>query len=312
MNQDSEKKKSSEILANLAQGAVSFSKKVADGARSGVTAIVEKAKADELARRLKKYNPLFPEQYQAASFTRPNIIVIVDDAVRKGIDVCEGAIGWLGKENGSEVLYLYDEAITFSGVQFIPAATCDAVYYVDNFDRNRFIRTDAIFGKALEEKMAELEHIAYCIGAKRCTIDICETTSDNKSKSQTAEMNASKGGTKAAAKVSAEITQKSGKKQEGHNEIVFGGFRRTKQPTLKWFAYDEGMKSLIDMCCNGGRKIKTKTLRISGSTTATMSQKIAGTLDSIMSDGSKSGQGASMSAKAKEEHSSVLEFHVEF
>ena len=312
MNQDSEKKKSAEILANLAQGTVSFSKKVAEGARRGVTAIVEKAKADELARRLKKYNPLFPEQYQAANFTRPNIIVIVDDAVRKGIDVCEGAIGWLGKENGSEVLYLYDEAITFSGVQFIPAATCDAVYYVDNFDRNRFIRTDAIFSKALEEKMAELEHIAYCIGAKRCTIDICETTSDNKSKSQTAEMSASKGGTEAAAKVSAEITQKSGKKQEGHNEIVFGGFRRTKQPTLKWFAYDEGMKSLIDMCCNGSRKIKTKTLRISGSTTATMSQKIAGTLDSIMSDGSKSGQGASMSAKAKEEYSSFLEFHVEF
>lgn len=37
--------------------------------------------------------------------------MIVDDAVRRDIDVCEGSIGWLGKENDIEILYLYDTAI---------------------------------------------------------------------------------------------------------------------------------------------------------------------------------------------------------
>ena len=185
-----DKKKSVEALSTLAQNTVDLGKKVVADTKVGVTAMVEKSKADEYARRLKKYNPLFPEQYQSASFNLPNIIVIVDDAVRRGIDVCEGSIGWLSKDSGAEVLHQYDEAVQFSGVQFVPAATCDAVYYVDSFDRNRFIRTDCIFSKAHEEKIAELKHIAYSIGAKRCTIDISESSTKSKTKLATADVSA--------------------------------------------------------------------------------------------------------------------------
>ena len=173
-----DKKKSAEALSGLVQSTVDFSKKAAADAKVGVAAMVEKSKADSYARRMKKYNPLFPDQYKSQSFNIPNIIMIVDDAVRRGIDVCEGAIGWLSKDAGAEVLCLYDEAVEFSGIQFVPAVTCDAFYYVDSFDRNRFIRTDCIFSKAHEERMAELKQVAYCLGAKRCTIEISESASD--------------------------------------------------------------------------------------------------------------------------------------
>ena len=109
--------------------------------------MVEKSKADSYARRMKKYNPLSPDQYKSDIFNLPNIIMIVDDAVRRGIDVCEGSIGWLSKESGVEILSLYDEAVEFSGIQFVSAVTCNAPYYVDSFNRNRFIRTDCIFTK---------------------------------------------------------------------------------------------------------------------------------------------------------------------
>lgn len=165
----------------MVQSTVDFSKKAAADAKVGVAAMVEKTKADSYARRMKKYNPLFPDQYKSENFNLPNIIMIVDDAVRRGIDVCEGAIGWLSNESGVEVLCLYDEAVVFSGIQFVPAVTCDAFYYVDSFNRNRFVRTDGIFSKAHEERMAELKHVAYCLGAKRCTIEISETSSDSKS-----------------------------------------------------------------------------------------------------------------------------------
>ena len=173
-----DKKKSAEALSGIVQSTVDFGKKAAADAKVGVAAIVEKSKADSYARRLKKYNPLFPDQYQSESFNLPNIIMIVDDAVRRGIDVCEGSIGWLSKESGVEILCLYDEAVIFSGIQFVPTVTCDALYYVDSFDRNKFIRTDCIFSKAHEERMAELKHIAYSLGAKRCTIEINESSSD--------------------------------------------------------------------------------------------------------------------------------------
>ena len=169
-------KKGAEAFSGLVRSTRDFGKKAADSAKNGVSAMVERSKSESYARRLKKYNPIFPEQYLSEGFNLPNMIMIVDDAVRRDIDVCEGAIGWLGKDSGMEVLYLYDEAVDFSGIQFVPMVTCDAVYYVDSFDRNRFIRTDCIFSKAHEERLAELKNIAYLLGARRCVIEIEESS----------------------------------------------------------------------------------------------------------------------------------------
>ena len=162
-----DKQDAAEKLNQLMQSTVELSKKAAAGAKSGMLNVMEKSKTESYARRLKKYNPLFPEQYCADTFNLPNMIQIVDDAVRRGIDVCEGAIGWLGNETGVEILHLYDEAVPFSKLQFVPSADCDAVYYVDSFDRRRFIRLDCIFSKAHEERLAELKNIAYLLGAKK-------------------------------------------------------------------------------------------------------------------------------------------------
>lgn len=63
--------------------------------------------------------------------------------------------------------------------RFIPTATCDAVYYVDSFDRNNFINVNNLFERAHEERMAELEHIAYSLGAKRCSIELSEASSES-------------------------------------------------------------------------------------------------------------------------------------
>ena len=179
-----DKKKITDVTAEIVQKTVDTSKKVASDTKKSVGNAIDKAKNDSQLRKLKKLNPVFPEQYQSSEFNLPNVIMIVDDAVRKGEKLCEGAIGWLTNDTGVEILYLYDEAIEFSGLQFVPFAVCDATYCVDSFDRNKFIRTDCIFAKAHEEKIAELKHIAYCLGAKRCSIEISEATSDKKVQKQ--------------------------------------------------------------------------------------------------------------------------------
>ena len=198
MKIDFDKKKSMEALSGIVQTTVGFGKKAVSDVKAGAVAFAEKTKEQENARKLKKYNPLFPEQYKSESFNIPNIIVIVDDAIRRDIEVCEGAIGWLGKDTGEEVLYLYDEAIEFSGVSFIPAPVCNAVYYVDNFDRNRFIQADCIFNRTLKEKIDELQHIAEYIGAKRCLIHISESHDSSKAKQVSVDLGA-------------EVTQEKGK-----------------------------------------------------------------------------------------------------
>lgn len=307
-----DKKKNTEVLTNLVQTTVDLGKKAVEDTKAGVTAMVEKSKADEYARRMKKFNPLFPEQYQSETFNLPNIIVIVDDAIRRGIDVCEGAIGWLSQDSGTEVLHLYDEAVLFSGIQFIPTVTCDAVYYVDSFDRNRFIRTDCIFSKAHEEKIAELKHIAYSLGAKRCTIDISESSASSKTKERSADFNASADKISGNANANYELSNKSSNRRHGHDEVEFTGFRFPKKPTLKWFAHDDGINRLIDICCSGRRGVKTETLELSGTTSATMTQSVACAIDGVISKTINLKGNVSMKSQAKEEHRSKLLFHIEF
>jgi hypothetical protein len=78
--------------------------------------------------------------------------------------------------------------IPFSGLQFIPMATCDAVYYVDSFDRTKFIKADSYFKKIQEERVAELEHIACCLGAKWCYIEVVEKERTSYAKKVMAEI----------------------------------------------------------------------------------------------------------------------------
>lgn len=307
-----DKKKSVEALSGLVQSTVDLGKKAATDAKVGVAAMVEKSKADGYARRMKKFNPLFPDQYKSDSFNLPNIIMIVDDAVRRGIDVCEGSIGWLSNDSGAEVLCLYDEAVEFSGIQFVPAVTCDAFYYVDSFNRNRFIRTDCIFSKAHEERMAELKYIAYCLGAKRCSIEISEFSSDTLAQNKSVKFSGNfKGisGTESAEQSFAKTEQA---RISGHIEIELEGHNDPQTPELKWFAHDDNIKRLIEMCCNGTRAVKTEILELAGSTSATMSQKTACAIDGAISKLGGVKSSFSMDAQAAKEHHSKLHYYVEF
>ena len=312
MKNELDKKKSTAMLSDLVQNTVGFSKKAAANVKDSVSAMVEKSKADSYARKLKKYNPLFPEQYQSESFNLPNVILIVDDAVRRDVDVCEGAIGWLRKESGVEVLCLYDEAVAFSGVEFVPAATCDALYYVDNFNRKRFIRTDCIFSKAHEERMAELAHVAYSVGAKRCIIEINELSSDVQTKNKSFKIAESVKGVSTTESMEQSVSQTGKEHIKGHIETEFEGNNTPQRPKLKWFAHDDTIKQLVEMCCSGQRTVKTQTLELSGASSATMSQNTAYAIDGAVGKIGKTGGNFSLNAQAAKEHQSKLVFHLEF
>lgn len=286
-------KKGAEAVSNFLQKTSDFGKKTVSDVQAGANDLSEKMKQDSYQRRLKKYNPLFPDVYQSNTFTLPNMIMIRDDAERKGIDVCEGAIGWLGNESGMEVLYLYDEAVPTSGITFVPSADCDAIYYVDKFDRKKFIRTDYIFKLAHDERLAELEHIAYSLGAKHCTIDIVEREKSIKKANKRfglnkkANLQLDDSSDSIEGEVSAEVdtNYEAAHKREDNRycELSWEGSDKPKKPRLKWFAYDDGIKNLVEMRCKGGNKVNTRTLKIHGSSSITMSKDTACKIDNAVS-----------------------------
>ena len=308
-------KKGAEAVSGLLQKTSDLSKKTISDMQASAVALSEKAKQDNYLRRLKKYNPLFLDVYQSESFNLPNMIMIRDDAERKGIDVCEGAIGWLGNESGMEVLYLYDEFVPNCGITFVPSADCDAIYYVDSFDRSRFIRIDCIFKKAHEERLAELKHVAACLGAKNCTIEINESSvevSSIKKKSTfggSGVFHAVKAST--TESVEQNIASKRTAQRSGKIQVQFEGHNNPQQPTLKWFTNDDIVKNLVSSRCSGENLLKLETLELSGSSSATMSQKTACAIDNAIGAMKLAGS-SNMEAQAIKENHSTLYFSIEF
>ena len=292
-----------------------FFKKFSSDIQKGAKDIVDKAKVDIQAQRLKKYNPVFPEQFNSAEFCLPNMIEIVDDAVRRGIDVCEGSIGWISKEGGMEVLHLYDEWVKDSEIQFVPTATCDTVYYVDQFNRNKFTRVDCIFGKAHEERLAELERVAYLLGAKTCSIEIVEEFTETVSMNRQYEKADQGAYKKVEVKQSEEYEKRlqnsTSAKISGRTISRFEGSDNPVRPELKWFANDDNVKGLIEMRCTACNSIKTRTLILEGASSATMSQKTACAIDSAVMK-MKSKTSFDMENQAKKEHRSKLVYELEF
>ena len=308
-------KKGAEAVSGFLQKTSDLGKKTVSDVQAGAVALSEKAKQDSYMRRLKKYNPLFPDVYNSEGFNLPNMIMIRDDAERKGIDVCEGAIGWLNSDSGMEVLYLYDEFVPHSGITFIPSADCDAIYYVDSFDRKRFIRIDCIFKKAHEERLAELKHVAACLGAKSCTIEINESSVEVSSAKKKAAFGSSGifNGVKASTAESAEqnTSSKVAAQRSGKIHVQFEGHTNPQQPTLKWFANDDIVKNLINSRCSGKNLLKLETLELSGSSSATMSQKTACSIDNAVGTMKLAGS-SDMETQAIKENHSTLFFSIEF
>ena len=308
-------KKGMEVASTALAQTADKSKVLAEGIAKSAKELSDKAKLDGYNRKMKKLNPLFVEEYNSNDFYVPNIICIVDDAVRRDIEECKGAIGWREKKRGGEVLYLYDEFVGECGLNFVPAAICDEVYYVDAHDKKRFIKLDCVFQQAHEEKMAELEHIAYSLGAKYCSVEIeeKETRYDKKKASMSANKGMKLEGLKLGSTESAnmEAVSDSNVKRSGKSETTFKGNDEVTEPKLKWFAYDNNVLNLIEYRCKGTNTVETKTLMLSGASSATMSKNAACNIDAAVADmGMK--QCYSMESKSMKESSSTIIYHVEF
>ena len=303
--EENKKQKGTEFVSNIWNKTAEISKKAVKGVQESAKSFSEKSKQESLERKKQRLNPLTPKEFKSKSFNIPNVIRIVDDAERRDIELCKGAIGWRETVNDVEVLFIYDEWVQECGLIFVPSPKCDDVYCVDAFDRSRFIKTDCIFGKVNEEKLAELEHIAYSLGAKCCSIEILETDLEKQRSSISAV--AKYNGMVASA--SNEAQSQNMKKQSGKNISYFEGNAEPVRPKLKWFAHDDNINGLIEMrCAADGRSIKSKILELKGAYSATMSRKTACAIDKIL----KVKGSLSMEKQAIKEHSSTLVFSVEF
>lgn len=306
-------KKENEFISKIIQKTTNTGRNALEEVQKNVSKISEKIKEDKVSRQLKKYNPIFSEQFFDKSvFNIPNVIEIVDDAVRRGINVCEGAIGWLEKRKDIEVLCLYDEFIKDCGIQFIPAPICDNIYYVDCYNRNTFISLDYIFNKSHEERIAELKHIAFSLGAKSCSIQIIEKSIEHTSGKRTSVSGETfSNGVSATEELDQSYSSNNSSIRNGKVVVKFKGNKKPVVPELKWFQHDQNIKRLIEMRCANPSSIKNEKLEISGASSSTMSQKTVAALSGTLPT-TKISSAFNLEAQLKKELSTKLVFELVF
>ena len=306
---DNEEKKGSEKFSAFMKKAAEVTKKTADTVAQGAKDFSEKIKEDQAEReRLKKekekesLNPLFAKEYKKKDFHLPEVIVIADDS--EHAELLDGAMGWRINAKGTEILYLYRSWIVKSGLEFSPAPTLGDIYCAERFNPLHFVRAEEVFRRAHDERLAELDKIAYALGACSYSIEIVEAEALAQTQQGNAGIKIGKFGAKvSAAEGSAQENKRSGKttaKLAGHNEPT--------RPVLKWFKDDENIKNLIEMRCSDKNSLKTKTLELKGASMISLKNSVACAIDTIK----KISTSVSMESEATKAHNSTLIFEIEF
>ena len=288
---ENEQKKEKTSLGGMWKKMSDFGQKTVDSAKN----IVEQTKQGIHEQQAKKYVEVLLSDYEKEDFKKPSIVKIEDDAVnRKFIDNVE-AMGWIEMHKEIPALHIYSSFIEKCGLVFVPVPQKDNVYCQDIFDSKKYINSNQVFGKATEERLAELSNIAYCLGAKSCSVEVLEAEKQTDSSKMQATKSITMGTKDSIAN-----------KKNGKRITYFEGHDDPKTPKLKWFAYDENIKNLIEMRCN--KAIKSTFLELNGSSCASMSRSIACAVDDILGIGGK----ISMEKQATKEHNDSLLFEIEF
>lgn len=292
---EKKQEKTKEAFANAWRKATDFGKKAAEGTKD----FVEQTKKSIHDQQAKKYVPITAKEFKEKGFQIPTIIGIEEESANREYIEDPNAIGWIERHKDVEVLHMYASFVKKSGLTFVPVPQRDNVYCADNFDDKKYINTNQVFGKATEEKLAELNHIAFCLGAKTCSIEIVEA--DEEAETRSIQINV-----KTQGNVSATSKNKNGKSQSGKTVSHFEGHEEPRCPKLKWFAHDDNIKGLIEMRFK--KAIKSTVLELKGASSVTMSKAMACAVDDVLKIKGK----ISAEHQVLKEISNTLVYDVEF
>lgn len=272
-----------------AEAAKTYGGQAAEAAKGGAQLVADKAQESSLELRKKYYNPIFPEEFFASGYDVPRLVVIADEDERKGIDVCEGAVGWLSKAGGLGILHLYGEAVADSGFDFYPMPSYGGAYYREGLNGDgRFISLDCYLDTIRAEKMTELKQIACKLGAKECRLESYEEVKRIVIGGASAKkrLTVKEKGYKAQAgdEASADVSMENQTTKRILFEQEFEGSDGPQQPELYWYAGNREIASLIEsrFAEGGGNKTKSYRFEIDCSVSSVLSVDMARKVDAAL------------------------------
>lgn len=266
------------------------------------------------------YKPVFPDEYNSPDYKIPKMIVVKDEASRKGIDVCKGAIGWADKIGELEALCMYDDWAKTCGLSFMPTLTLDTAYYVHPFDSSKYVRVEDYITTMKKDMNAELADVAYCLGAKSCKIERTEKKSrsfhvkGHNKNSGSAPLLVDGVPVQASLedkeKASFEYTDES----EWHESFqqTFAGEAKASAPEVRWYKDDSSINQLIKTRCSEGMNVsKTYRYEITNTYSSCVGMGLAKKLDGALA-AMKIGQKGKLQSDLKKDSKMEYVYEVNF
>lgn len=274
-------KNAENVIDTLEEAANVAGKKIVEGASNTQRKMSEAMHE----HRLHKYNPLFLEEYLSDDFDRPKLVVIADEDRRKGIDVCEGAIGWTERNSPIEILFIYEEFVPNSGLRFSPRPICYATYYRHPFESDLYLQVKDYVKICRENQLTELKNIAYQLGASNCSVEVHVEKNFFESFGGEINKEANVKDKKIDASVNESTTFSSDISHNSTIDVIMNETFKTshtaKRPKLRWFANDDEILSLIKKRCSKDKNaiMDKYSFDITTSASTTISASLAYNID---------------------------------
>ena len=266
------------------------------------------------------YKPVFPDEYNSPDYKIPKMIVIKDEASRKGIDVCKGAIGWADKIGELEALCMYDDWAKTCGLSFMPTLTLDTAYYVHPFDSSKYVRVEDYITTMKKDMDAELADVAYCLGAKSYKIEHTEKKSrsfhvkEHSKNSGSAPLLVDGDPVQASLDGKGKVSFGYAHESECHEFLqqTFTGEAKASVPELRWYKDDSSVNQLIKTRCSEGMNVsKTYRCEITNTYSACVGMGLAKKLDSALA-AIKIGQKDKLQSELKKDSKMEYVYEVNF
>ena len=218
-------------------------------------------------RDLKNLRPIFESTLSDTDFFVSKLVRITTiDKKHAESKVCQNAIGHIDTYGGLEVINIYRDKAKYFGLTFFPNNDAE-LYYVDPTDHERYIELDNYFSQLKNERISELERIAFDLGAKHCKVLYKEQTisSSKVNVNHKSKLNIHKSGANSDIDINVSADKFCSVEIAAQSDFIG---HKPQEPVLRYLKHEPHILNLIDLRMNEApithKKMEIKLIESSG------------------------------------------------
>lgn len=260
---------------------------------------------------LKSLRPIFEEDLNSPEFAMTKMIIVAKmDKKHAESELCKGSIGFISEQKGVTVINIYTDKADLYGLTYYPDRDSE-IYYVDPFDRDRYVALDDYFHYLKVARVNELQRIAQDLGAKHFRVTYKEDMRAEVENHQKAGFKAAQKNLKAneAAEAEHSMSENTSSTLEIAAEMECIGHDPV-EPKLVYFQKDESIKNLIRLRMSDN-PVKHQKFSLYCSQSSGIRVNDAAKIDAALA-AMKYSMKVSVTSKAMNEERRYFEYEIDF